>query len=48
MEATHSPVDLVDRIHDTALSNVALRVAGIKIAWYSYEPARIDLENTRN
>jgi len=48
MEATHSPVDLVDRIYDTALSDVALHVAGIRIAGYSYKPARIDLENTRN
>jgi len=48
VEATHSPVDLVDRIHDTALSDVALHVAGIRIAGYSYKPARIDLENTRN
>ena len=48
MKATHSPIDLVARIQDGALSDIVFYVAGILVAGYSYRPARIDLENTRN
>ena len=46
MKETHSPVDLVDRVCDAALSDVASHVAGARIAGYSDRPAWIYLENT--
>ena len=48
IKKTHSPLDLVVGIKDTALFDVAVRVASIRVARYSDRPARVDLEDTSN